>query len=104
MNVPATPRPGALTGLIPRIIRWIETLGRRAAPPPGDEPPRLAELGRYDRMEAHIIIGRLEAEGIPAVTFDGEMSLGDGSALLIPVRVMIDADDMMAARRIVAAC
>nr|WP_082731809.1 MULTISPECIES: DUF2007 domain-containing protein [unclassified Sphingomonas] len=55
-------------------------------------------------MEAHIIIGRLEAEGIPAVTFDGEMSLGDGSALLIPVRVMIDADDMMAARRIVAAC
>lgn len=91
----------AYDGLIQRIGRWINQIGRPGAPPPEDDTPRLAELGRYDRMEAHIIIGRLEAEGIPAVCFDGEMSLGDGSALLIPVRVIIDTDDLAEARRIV---
>ncbi len=61
----------------------------------------LAELGRFPRVEAQIIVGRLESEGIPAVAFDGEASIGDGSWLLIPVRVMVDADDVDAARRIV---
>lgn len=62
----------------------------------------LAEVGRYDRMEAHIIVGRLENEGIPAVAFDGGASIADGSWLLIPVRVMVDEDDVDAARRILA--
>ena len=31
----------------------------------------LVELGRFDRNEAHIIVGRLESEGIGAVAFDG---------------------------------
>ncbi|WP_380788411.1 DUF2007 domain-containing protein [Sphingomonas sp. R86521] len=63
----------------------------------------LAELGRFDRMEAHIIVGRLESEGIPAIAFDGETSIGDGSWLLIPVRVMVDEDDLAEARSIIAA-
>lgn len=63
----------------------------------------LAELGRFDRMEAHIIVGRLESEGIPAIAFDGETSIGDGSWLLIPVRVMVDEDDLAEARAIIAA-
>ncbi|UZK68562.1 DUF2007 domain-containing protein [Sphingomonas sp. S1-29] len=63
----------------------------------------LAEVGRFNRIEAHILIGRLESEGIPAISFDGEMSLGEGSALLIPVRVMVDEDDLAEARAIVAA-
>lgn len=63
----------------------------------------LVELGRFNRFEAHILIGRLESEGIDAVSFDGEMSLGEGSALLIPARVMVDADDLAAARAIVDA-
>ncbi len=61
----------------------------------------LAELGRFPRVEAQIIVGRLESEGIPAVAFDGEASIGDGSWLLIPVRVMVDAEDLSDARRIV---
>lgn len=61
----------------------------------------LVELGRYSRNEALIIVGRLESEGIPAIAFDGDMSIGDGSYLLIPVRVMIDEDDVPEARAII---
>ena len=63
----------------------------------------MVELGRFDRNLAHIIIGRLESEGISAIAFDGETSIGDGSWLLIPVRVMVGEDDLAAARAIVAA-
>ena len=62
----------------------------------------LVEVGRFNRFEAHILVGRLEAEAIPAVAFDGEASIADGSAFLIPVRVMVDADDLAAARKIVS--
>jgi hypothetical protein len=61
----------------------------------------LVELGRFNRFEAHIVVGRLESEGIAAISFDAEMSLGEGSAFLIPVRVMVDDDDIAAARRII---
>ncbi|OQW44998.1 MAG: hypothetical protein A4S16_02355 [Proteobacteria bacterium SG_bin6] len=54
----------------------------------------LVELGRYSRNEAHIIVGALEAAGIPAVAFDGGASLADGSQFLIPVRVMVDDEDL----------
>ena len=60
----------------------------------------LAELGRFGRNEAHIIVGRLESEGIPAVAFDGGMSIMEGSWLLIPVRVMVDEEDLEEARAI----
>ena len=60
----------------------------------------LAEVGRFDRMAAHIVAGRLESEGIPAMVFDGEASVGDGSWLMIPVRVMVDADDLPAAHAV----
>ncbi len=62
----------------------------------------LVELGRFSRNEAHILIGRLESEGIPAIAFDGEASIGDGSYFLIPVRVMVDDADVDLAKRIVA--
>jgi len=62
----------------------------------------LVELGRYERNLAFILIGRLEAEGIPALAFDAGASIADGSWLLIPVRVMVDADDLTAARAIAA--
>ena len=63
----------------------------------------LVELGRFNRNEAHILIGRLESDDIPAVAFDGEASIGDGSYLFIPVRVMVDDSDLAAAQAIVAA-
>lgn len=63
----------------------------------------LVELGRFARNEAHILIGRLESEGIPAIAFDGETSIGDGSYLFIPVRVMVDDSDLGTAQAIVTA-
>ncbi|HEX8485461.1 DUF2007 domain-containing protein [Sphingomonas sp.] len=63
----------------------------------------MVELGRFDRNLAHILVGRLESEGIAAIAFDAESLIGDGSWLLIPVRVMVDQDDLDAARAIVAA-
>ena len=62
----------------------------------------LVELGRFDRNEAHIIVGRLESEGVPAVAFDGNASIGEGSWFLIPVRVMVDEDDLELARSLLA--
>jgi len=63
----------------------------------------LTELGRFDRNEAHIIVGRLESEGIDAVAFDAGASIADGSWLLIPVRVMVDEDDLARARALLEA-
>ncbi|WP_022688099.1 DUF2007 domain-containing protein [Sphingomonas phyllosphaerae] len=60
----------------------------------------LVELGRYDRNLANILVGRLESDGIPALAFDGGASIADGSWLLIPVRVMVDEDDLAAAQAI----
>ena len=61
----------------------------------------LVELGRFDRNLANIIIGRLESDGIAAVAFDAGSSIADGSWLLIPVRVMVDEDDVAAARLLI---
>jgi len=60
----------------------------------------LVELGRYDRNLANILVGRLESEGVPALAFDAGASIADGSWLLIPVRVMVDEDDLERARAI----
>lgn len=61
----------------------------------------LVELGRFNRNEANIIVGRLDSEGIDAIAFDGNASIADGSYFFIPVRVMVDDDDLGAARRII---
>jgi len=61
----------------------------------------LAELGRFPPPEAHIVIGLLEANGIPAIAFDAGSSIVEGSiAALIPVRVMVDSDDLLIARAV----
>ena len=62
----------------------------------------LVEVARVDRNLAHILVGRLESEGIPAVAFDGGASIADGSWLLIPVRVMVDDEDAAEAAAIIA--
>ena len=58
----------------------------------------LVELGRFDRQEAYIVQTRLESEGIMSFVFDAGASIADGSWLLIPVRVMVDDEDVAAAR------
>lgn len=62
----------------------------------------LVELGRFDRQEAFFVQGALEAEEIPSFVFDAGTSIADGSWLLIPVRVMVDEDDLDRAREILA--
>jgi hypothetical protein len=61
----------------------------------------LVELGRFDRQEAFIVQSRLESEGIPSFVFDAGASIADGSYLLIPVRVMVDDEDLAPARKLV---
>lgn len=63
----------------------------------------LVELGRFAQGEAHILVGRLTADGIAAVAFDSGSSIADGSWLLIPVRVMVDEDELVAAQAIMRA-
>jgi hypothetical protein len=63
----------------------------------------LVELGRYDRNLANIIVARLDSEGIDAIVFDDATSIVEGSWLLIPVRVMVDEDDLPDAQAIVDA-
>ncbi|MDG2533571.1 DUF2007 domain-containing protein [Sphingomonas sp. HITSZ_GF] len=63
----------------------------------------LVEVGRFDRQLAYIVQGRLEDEGIPSFVFDAGTSIADGSYLLIPVRVMVDDEDVEAARAILDA-
>jgi hypothetical protein len=62
----------------------------------------LVELGRFDRQEAHIVQGVLEAGGVPSFVFDAGASIADGSWLLIPVRVMVDDEDVETARALLA--
>jgi hypothetical protein len=58
----------------------------------------LVELGRFDRQEAYIVRSRLEDAEIMSFVFDAGASIADGSWLLIPVRVMVDDEDLEAAR------
>lgn len=61
----------------------------------------LVELGRFDRMEAHMVCAKLEAAGLYAFVFDGEASIADGSQFLVPARVMVDDEDLSEARGII---
>lgn len=61
----------------------------------------LVELANFpNAMEAAMVKGLLEAEGIDAVLFDQGMNIADSSGWLVPVRVMVLEDDLMAARAI----
>lgn len=58
----------------------------------------LVELGRFEPPEAHIVVGRLNAEGIFAIAFDANAGLAESATFLIPVRVMVDEDELAPAR------
>ncbi len=60
----------------------------------------LVELGRYSHPEAHFLIAKLEAAGLMAFAFDTGASIADSSQFLIPVRVMVDDEDLAAAQAI----
>ena len=60
----------------------------------------LVELARfYNSFEASVVRSALDAGGIDAVLFDTEMNWG-GLDGVVPVRLMVDEDDLGAARRV----
>jgi hypothetical protein len=61
----------------------------------------LVEAARfYTRIEASIALGALEAAGIPGILFDAEMNWGGADLGVVPVRLMVHADDLIRARRL----
>ncbi len=63
----------------------------------------LVELANYpNAMEAAMVRGLLDAEGIGSVAFDGGMNIADSAGWVIPVRVMVLDDDLDAARAVIA--
>jgi hypothetical protein len=61
----------------------------------------LVEAARfYTRIEASIAQGALEAADIPAVLFDAEMNWGGADLGVVPVRLMVHADDLIPAQRL----
>jgi Putative prokaryotic signal transducing protein len=63
----------------------------------------LVELAKfYNSFEAGVVRGRIEADGIDCHMFDFNMTL-EGVGFLIPVRLMVDEDDLEKARAILAA-
>lgn len=60
----------------------------------------LVELAKfYNVFEASLVRARLDAEDIPSFLFDTEMNWG-GLDGVVPVRLMIDEDDLVQARRV----
>lgn len=60
----------------------------------------LVELKKfYNSFEAGLARGRLDADGIESLLFDFNSSM-EGASFLIPIRLMVDDEDLDAARRI----
>lgn len=61
----------------------------------------LVELARFaNAHEAGLACERLENAGIPAFCFDSGMNIGEGVGFLIPVRLMVLAEDRGAAEHL----
>ena len=59
----------------------------------------LVEAARfYNSVEGGLARARLAAEGIDSILFDTEMNWG-GLDGVVPVRLMVDEDDLIPARR-----
>jgi hypothetical protein len=62
----------------------------------------LVEAGRfYTSIEGAMARARLAADGIDSVLFDTEMNWG-GLDGVVPVRLMVDEDDLARAERVLA--
>jgi hypothetical protein len=60
----------------------------------------LVELARfYNSFEAGVVQSRLTADGVDTYLFDTEMNWG-GLDGVVPVRLMVDDEDLPQARRI----
>jgi hypothetical protein len=65
----------------------------------------LVELDRfYEGFEAGIVRSRLLSEGVESVLFDTAMNWGGLDGIVIPIRLMVDEDDLVQAKRILDEC
>ncbi|MFL6845474.1 MAG: DUF2007 domain-containing protein [Allosphingosinicella sp.] len=63
----------------------------------------LVEAARfYNGVEGGMARARLAAEGVESILFDTEMNWG-GLDGVVPVRLMVDEDDLAFARRLLSA-
>ncbi|MFN2258639.1 MAG: putative signal transducing protein [Parasphingopyxis sp.] len=63
----------------------------------------LVELRRLPSgAEAAIVCGFLESHGIEAVRFDTGMNIAESVGIMIPVRVMVEEDELEAANALLA--
>ena len=63
----------------------------------------LVEAGRfYNIFEASLARGRLDAADIASILFDTEMNWGGADLGVVPVRLMVDDEDLAHAQRILA--
>ena len=59
----------------------------------------LVEAARFfTRIEASLAKGRLDAADIPSFLFDMEMNWGGADLGVVPVRLMVDDEDLEAAQ------
>ena len=64
----------------------------------------LAEAAKFfTGFEAELARGRLEADGIESVLFETNMNWGGFDLGVVPVRWMVDEDDVAAAQAVLAA-
>lgn len=56
----------------------------------------------YTPNEAHIVQGRLAAEGVESVLFDAGINLVEVGGIVAPVRLMVDEVDLARTRRILS--
>ena len=62
----------------------------------------LVELAKYYNVfEASLVKGRLDTADVASILFDTEMNWG-GLDGVVPVRLMVDEDDLDFARRVLA--
>ena len=63
----------------------------------------LVELAKYYNVyEASLAKGRLDAADVLSILFDTEMNWGGMDLGVVPVRLMVDAEDLEQARAILA--
>lgn len=56
----------------------------------------------YTASEGQIVQGRLAAEGVESYLFDTGINLVEVGGIAAPVRLMVDEEDLVRARRILA--
>ena len=54
----------------------------------------------YNIFEASLAKARLDAEGIISILFDTEMNWGGADLGVVPVRLMVDDEDLKVAQRV----